>query len=169
MKPRLTAALLLLLASACGRPFDVKTAPGFVELNNQAPYAYRATTPEGLVFAVRVVDDEERGDLAFWTRTLTLQMRDVSGYALLDTKDVTAHDGTKGKRLVFGHDEDNKPFAYEVSIFMAQSRLFVVEAGGPKGEMDRWRPQIDWMEGNVAVRCRAFGAPVLASRTCNRW
>jgi len=31
------------------------------------------------VIAVRVVDDEERGDLDFWTRALTLQLHDQSG------------------------------------------------------------------------------------------
>src|SRR5690606_32905011 len=39
------ALVLLSSAAACGRPFDVKTAPGFVELENQTTYAYRATTP----------------------------------------------------------------------------------------------------------------------------
>ena len=35
---------------ACGRPFDVKTAPGFVELENQEPqYDFRAMAPEGVV------------------------------------------------------------------------------------------------------------------------
>ena len=40
-----------LAATACGRPFDVKTAPGFVALENQEQHAYRATTPEGVVVA----------------------------------------------------------------------------------------------------------------------
>ena len=43
-------------------------------------------------------------------------MRDVSGYALLDTKDATALDGTKGKALTFGHDEDGKPYLYLLTL-----------------------------------------------------
>ena len=169
--PALAGALLLL--GACGRPFDVKTAPGFVPLENQSAsttqYEYRATTPEGVVVAVRVVEDENRGDLAFWTQALTLQLRDVSGYALLDSSDVASLDGTQGRLLKFGHDEADKPFAYWVTIFPAQGRLFLVEAGGSKDAFDRARPSVEWMLKSVRVRCDTFVSPVLASRTCNRW
>lgn len=161
--------LLLLLLCACGRPFDVKTAPGFVPLENQSTYDYRATTPEGVVVAVRVVDDEKRGDLAFWADAITLELRDHAGYALLDAKDVAARDGTKGRLLRFGHDEGDKPFAYWVAVFAAQGRLFVVEAGGAKDTFDRAKPSVEWMLASVRVRCDTIVSPVLASRTCNRW
>ncbi len=158
-------------AAGCGRPFDVKTAPGFVPLENQSAssYDYRATTPEGVVVAVRVVEDEKRGDLAFWTQALTLQLRDVSGYALLDAVDVRSLDGTPGKLLKFGHDEADKPFAYWVTIFPAQGRLFLVEAGGAKDPFERARPNVEWMLASVRVRCDTIVSPILASRTCNRW
>lgn len=172
MKRTILSVLLLvsaLSATACGKPFDVKTASGFVELENQADYAYRSTTPEGVVFGIRVVPDEKRGDLAFWSRALTLQMRDVSEYALLDTSDVKSLDGTAGKLLKFGHDEDAKPYSYWLAIFMAQDRLYLVEAGGSKEQTDRFRPQIEWMMKSVKVKCDTFVSPVLASRTCNKW
>lgn len=163
--PLLVAASLV----GCGRPFDVKTAPGFVPLENQVSYDYRATTPEGVVVAVRVIDDEDRGDLAFWTQTITLQLREVSGYALLDVADVQSADGTKGRLLRFGHDEDNKPYAYWIAVFPAQGRLFLVEAGGAKEAFTRAQPSVDWMLKSVRVRCNGFLSPVLSSRTCNRW
>jgi hypothetical protein len=162
------AALAVTLGVGCGRPFDVKTAPGFVPLENQTSYAYRATTPEGVVFAVRVIDDENRGDLAFWTQAVTLQLRDVTGYALLASEEVVSRDGTKGRSLEFGHDEDGKPFAYWVAIFLAQDRLFIVEAGGSKSTFDVARPSIDWMLKSVRVRCTRY-IPFITSRTCNRF
>ena len=165
----LTLALLLaLVVAGCGRPFDVKTAPGFVPLEDQATYAYRATTPEGIVFAVRVVEDEKRGDLAFWTQAVTLQLRDVMGYALLASDEVVSFDGTKGRRLEFGHDEDGKPYAYTVALFLAQDRLFMVETGGAKATYDPARPSLDWMTRSVRVRCSRY-VPFVTSRTCNRW
>lgn len=168
----LMLAIALLSSTAattgCGRPFDVKTAPGFVELENQTMYAYRATTPEGVVMAVRVVEDEDRGDIEFWTQAVTLQLRDVNGYALLSSDAVASADGTKGRRLVFGHDEDGKPYAYRVTLFLAQGRLFIVEAGGAKEAFERARPSIEWMEKSVRVRCRPI-VPLLFSHTCNRW
>jgi hypothetical protein len=165
----LFALLAAPLVTACGRPFDVKTAPGFVPLENQGSYDYRSTTPEGVVVAVRVVEDEDRGDLAFWTQTVTLQLREVSGYALLEGVDVTSADGTKGKLLRFGHDEDSKPYVYWVAIYPAQGRLFVVEAGGHKEAFERARAGVEWTMKSVRVRCNGFLSPVLSSRTCNRW
>ncbi len=162
-------AVLALGAVACGRPFDVKTAPGFVELVDQEQYAYRATSPEGVVTAVRVVEDEERGDLAFWTHALTLQLREGSGYALYGTADVTSKDGTKGKLLRFGRDQDGKPFTYWVAVYPAQNRLFVVEAGGAKEPFERAQKSVELAMASVRVRCDSVVAPVLASRTCNRW
>jgi hypothetical protein len=162
----LLAAVLAL--AGCGRPFDVATAPGFVELENQTTHAYRATTPEGVVVGVRVVDDEERGDLAFWTQAVTLQLRDVSGYALLSSDEVLSRDGTKGRRLVFGHDEDSKPYVYWVTLYLAQGRLFIVEAGGAKDLFERARANVEWTMKSVRVRCRPF-LFVLGSHTCNKW
>ena len=167
----LLAACAALSLAACGRPFDVKTAPGFVELENQKDYgySYRATSPEGVVMGIRVVDDEKRGDLTFWTKAVTLQLRETAGYALVAEGDTVSLDGTKGRRLRFGRDEDGKPFVYDVSLYVAQDRLFVVEAGGTKEQMDRAQASIEWMNKSVRVKCDTFVSPVLASKTCNRW
>jgi len=173
LRPFASLALLAALAvpaMACGRPFDVKTPPGFVEIDGQEPeYEYRAMAPEGVVVAVRVEPAKDRGDLAFWTRAVTLRMRQSGGYALIASTDVASRDGTPGKELTFGHDENGEPYFYDVSLFMAQDRLFILEAGGSKADMDRYRPQLDWVKRSLKVQCRVFVSPVLASRTCNRW
>ena len=165
------AALVGVLAAGCGRPFHVKTAPGFIELEGQTTegYLYRATTPDGVVLGVRVIEGEERGDLPFWVRSVTLQLRDIKGYALLDTVDTKSNDGTPGKKLRFGSDEGKRPYLYEVSIFRTTSRLFLVETGGPKEQVERTRASVDWMLATLRVRCNTVVSPVLASRTCNRW
>lgn len=143
---------LLLAATGCGRPFDVKTAPGLVELDNQEPeYAYRAIAPEGVVMAVRVIDTNQRGDLEFWTRATTLRMRQLDGYALLGTADVRSRDGVPGHELRFGHDENGKPYVYTLRVFVGKKRLFLVEAGGPEKEMDRYKSQLDWMQSTLKL------------------
>jgi len=172
---RFVAAVSLAATSfaclACGRPFDVKTAPGFVELENQEPqYGYRSVSPEGVVFGVRVVElNDDQRDLSFWTRAVVLRMRQANGYALLDTGDVESRDHTKGKELRFGHDENGKPFLYTVRLYVAQARLFVVETGGSKEQVERYQASTDWMQKTVRVKCDTFVSPVLASKTCNRW
>jgi hypothetical protein len=159
------------IAYGCGRPFKVQTAPGFIELEGQGleGYQYRSTTPEGVVVAVKVVDDEARADVDFWTRTLVLKLRDEMGYALLSQSEATALDGTQGRTLRFGHDEDGKPFDYWLTVFLAQGRLFIVEAGAPRELMAKAKPSVEWMMRSVKVKCDTIVSPVLASRTCNRW
>ncbi len=151
-------APLAVFLFACARPFDIRTAPGFIELKDRErgdeEYGYRATTPEGVVVGVKAVDLEGEGsqDTAFWERAITLQMRDVNGYALTESRDVRSLDGVPGKQLRFGHDEDNKPFLYWVSFFVSGKHLILVEAGGAKGQFERYQASVEWMEKTVKVR-----------------
>jgi hypothetical protein len=141
-----------LLAGGCGRPFDVKTPPGLVELDDQKPrYDYRAVAPEGVVVGIRVVDIGRKGDLAFWTRATELRMRQLAGYALLSEGDVKSRDGTPGRELRFGHDENGKPYFYSVRLFVTHGRLYFVETGGPKDELAKYQPSLDWMQGTLTL------------------
>ena len=153
---RLALGLFVLVAAAastgCGRPFDIKTAPGLVELQDQEPdYAYRAMTPEGVVMAVRVIDTDGRGDLEFWTRATTIRMHELDGYALLGIADVKSRDGTPGHELRFGHDENRKPYLYTLRVFVAHKHLFLVETGGPLADVERYKSALDWMESTLKL------------------
>jgi hypothetical protein len=143
---------VLALAGCAGKRFEAHSAQGFVVLADQEPdYDWRAVAPEGVVVAVRSVPLDDEADLPFWARAVTLRMREQDGYALLATKDVRTSDGKAGTELLFGHDEDGKPFVYRVRLYLAGKRLIVVEAGGAKEQMERYAPSIDWMLANVRV------------------
>jgi hypothetical protein len=121
-----------------------------VELEDQSPpYEYRAIAPEGVVFAIRVVDTHDRGDLDFWTRATLLRMRQLNGYALLGTGDVKSHDGMPGRELRFGHDENGKPYLYSVRLYVAHGRLFIVETGGHRPVVERYQSSLDWMQASL--------------------
>ncbi len=170
MKALALSALALCALVGCGRPFDVKTPPDMIELGSQdPPYAYRAMSPDGVVIAVRVVDDDRNTDLSFWQHAVELRMKELAGYALLAEREVVSGDGTKGKELRFGHDENGKPYLYDVRLFVAQGRVYAVEAGGSKAQMERYQKTVGWTLDNVKVKCGGFLYPVLSSHTCNRW
>jgi len=154
MKKLLFVASVLLGCFGACKPVDIKTAPGFLQLKEEGSYAYRATTPERVVVAVRVEDLDGAGadDLSFWTRALTLQMRDGNGYALLETHDVQSLDGVKGRQLRFGHDEDGKPFSYWLTFFPTGKKLVLVEAGGMKSQFDAAASSVQWMIQSVRIR-----------------
>jgi hypothetical protein len=69
----------------------------------------------------------------------------------------------------FGHDENGKPYVYRVRVLVAQGRVYLVEAGGGKAQMDRYDKTVDWTLDSVKVKCGGFLYPVLSSHTCNRW
>ena len=161
MRTSLVVPFVLLAASATGcRPFDIKTAPGLVELQDQEPaYAYRAISPEGVAVAVKVIDlEENQGDLAFWQRATSLRMHQLNGYALLGEGDLKSLNGVPGHELRFGHDESGKPYVYTLRVFLTHkgwpskgSRLFLVESGGPRDEVARYQRALDWMETTLEV------------------
>jgi hypothetical protein len=141
-----------LSTAACAKPFDVKTAPGFVEVKEDNPaYDYRAVAPDGVAVAVRSVKIDEKTDLAFWESAVMLRTRELDGYAKLGATDVKSLDGTPGREIVFGHDEQGKPYLYRVRIFVHGTKLVMAEAGGSVENMDRWRSGVDWMLSSVTV------------------
>lgn len=139
-------------AIACGGSFDVKTAPGFVKVDEKnAAYDFRAIAPEGVAVAVRAVDVDDKTDVAFWEHAVLLRTRELDGYALTASTDVKSADGTSGRELTFGHDEQGKPYIYRVRLFLHGKKLLVAEAGGAKENMEQYKSSVDWMLGSVRV------------------
>jgi hypothetical protein len=143
--------LASVLFAACGPSFQAAAPPGFVELEDQELYDWRATTADGLVIAVREVEHEPKGTTEFWTRAIENQIRTRGGYALIATKEVTSADGVKGKLLRFGHDEGGKPHIYVIALFVTDDDLYLLEAGGTRELFERHNEQIDWAIKNFRV------------------
>ena len=138
-------ALAAVLVGCNSRHFVAATPPGFVDMGTIYPDGeYRATTADGVVIGIRNVDNEPKGELAFWARALENRMREAGGYALLDKRSVTNRAGLTGTQLRFGHDEGKTPHLYWVTIFVTDARIFILEAGGEKSEMEKQAPQIEW-------------------------
>jgi hypothetical protein len=140
----LLSLIVLPLAAACGPSFKAATPPGFVELEDQHAYDYRATTADGLVISVREIDHEPKGEMDFWRRAIENHMRQRGGYALLGSRDVKNADGLDGKQLRFGHDEQSAPHLYYVTIFVTDKKILLLEAGGTKALMEQHAEQLDW-------------------------
>jgi hypothetical protein len=134
-RPATALLFAVALLPACTHHFDAATPSGFVELEHQDRYDYRATSADGLVIGVRELRNDPKGELAFWARAVENQLRSRSGYALLDTRDVKSKDGIAGKQLRFGHDEGKTPHLYYVTVFVTPKRIEVIELGGTRALM----------------------------------
>jgi hypothetical protein len=142
-----------LITMGCGRPFVPATPPGFVELENlYEDNEYRAATADGVVLGIRVIDNEPKGETAFWVRAIENRMREVGGYALLEKREVKDRSGLAGTQLRFGIDLGKTPHHYWISIFVTEDRIFLLEAGGTKDEMARLAPQLEWSVRNFLHR-----------------
>jgi hypothetical protein len=142
-RQRTLVLALTALSGACAS-FRATTPGGFVELPDQEPsFDYRATTHDGVVLAVRALDNEPRGDESFWSQAIELRLRQQGGYALLESRPVTCASGLAGRQLRFGHDEGTRPHLYYLTLFVTKRRIFLVEAGGAKDPFQREAAKID--------------------------
>lgn len=153
MKSLALALLLGCAAAGCGKPFTAATPSGFADLSDSYPRnEYRATTADGVVIGIRALDNDPKGEASFWLKAIENRMRDVGGYALLGRATVKNKAGQAGTRLSFGRDEDSKSHLYEISVFVTDDRIYVIEAGGTKAEVERQRAQLDWAVANFSPR-----------------
>jgi hypothetical protein len=124
----------LLALAGCGHHFTIDAPDDFVELEPEREqrrgYAMRATSADGVVIAVREIDDAREGSREFWVEAIRNRLRRAGGYALLEEEDVRAASGDSGHQMRFGRDESGRPYVYWITVFVRGDRVTVVEAGG---------------------------------------
>jgi hypothetical protein len=135
---------LCCLLAGCGAPFQITADPSFIVLDDSYPYDYRATTPDGLVLAVRKFENTRpHGDLDFWMKAIENRLRLDEGYALLNSEEIRTSSGLRGRRLDLGMDRDEQTYIYWVTVFVTErrallkkkSRVYVVEVGGTQEQV----------------------------------
>jgi hypothetical protein len=125
----LTLALLLLVG--CGPSGRLTTPPGFAELGEDGPFAYRAATARGVVIGARVADNHPRGNLDFWSDTVDRKLaRD--GYVLEDRRQVRSRSGLAGTMMRYTLDGTR----YLVTVYTTAEKVYVVDAAGDAAEFD---------------------------------
>jgi hypothetical protein len=140
--------VLALVGIGCGAGFQHPTPKGFVELEDQEAYDYRAITADGLVVAAREIEHEPKGEISFWTKAIVNHMRERGGYALLESRDVKTARGLAGTQLRFGHDEGNRPHLYYLTVFVTDETIYLLEAGGSREQMEKHESEIQWAVSN---------------------
>lgn len=150
MKKLILSLSLALLSAGC-HSFEAKTPAEFVVLDSPS-YDYRAASSDGVVLAARSMKNDPRGTLAFYTDVTRRKLREGDGYALMEEREVTAKTGEKGSQLRFGRDHGGAPHTYVVTLFVTSDRIFVLEAGGAKAEVDAHMSQIDASIAGFAIK-----------------
>ncbi|MBN1335476.1 MAG: DUF4349 domain-containing protein [Deltaproteobacteria bacterium] len=108
--------------------------------------AFRAASPDDVLFRVRTERHEPDADLAFWKEALLKRMTDA-GYRKLEEKDVVAG-STPGYLLQLTAPLGVDDALYVVAVFPVGRRLVVVEAAG---EVSRVRARMDAILAAIAA------------------
>ncbi len=116
------------LMAGCGGAIHIVPPPGFAVLEGGADHGYRAVSSDGVVLAVRREKNEPRGDLGFWSGAIDAKLR-RDGYRAFEAHDVTAK-GVKGKQIRYAIELEGREHTYSVSVFVTETSVLTVEAGG---------------------------------------
>lgn len=97
-----------------------------------APYkakkAYRAVSPDGVVFRVRAAEHEPEADLGFWKEAMQKRMTEA-GYQVLSEAGIEAS-GTPGTLLELTAPYGTDDYSYLLAVFPAGKEIVIVEAAG---------------------------------------
>ena len=143
MKHTMSTILICLATSlfACGPGFGLKTPDGFVELEDQKEFAFRATTAQGIVMAVRVEPNRPKGNLGFWSDAIDLKLRNI-GYTAAEANEIKTKSGAKGKQLRYTRTIYDRPHIFWFTVFVTDVDVFVIETGGDERNFTKVKDDI---------------------------
>ena len=140
--PRLLLVLVALSVGACGHA-RFNTPQNFATLSDSETYQQRATSPDGVVIAVRKVEVPARSSLKFWSEAISRRLEASQGYASLGTQELKAQSGHAGRWLKFGRDQNGHAFDYWVALFPAGKKLYLLETGGRRDRFAQARADVE--------------------------
>ena len=118
---------------ATARSFRAPVPEGFAAYDERR--RIRATSPEGVVYRIRVQKNRPAADLAFWEEALRIRMIEA-GYVLVSEERISSGDreGNLSEFTAAGTEADA---TYLIALFVLNRQLVVVEAAG---DVDRFGP-----------------------------
>ena len=143
--------LALLPLMACEDEWTT-TPEGFVEIE-QAPFEYKAVSPDGSVIAIRHRPNEEKGDLDYWAEVFELELVDAKGYRLAEKSDVKSADGVLGRLLSFELAQGTIPFHYGLAIYVTDESIVTLETATELASLERYAEAFD--EARKGLNARA--------------
>lgn len=112
--------------TGCAR-FSAQAPTGFATYDKDGG-AFRAVSPDSVMYRVREEKNKPKAELAFWKEALKKRMVDA-GYHFVSETDVKA-DTSAGYLLELNAPQGNADFTYVTAIFVQDDRLIIVESAG---------------------------------------
>jgi hypothetical protein len=119
--------LLLVLITSCSK-INVAKPEGFAEIKERD--YYRAVSPEGVMYSVRVARNEPQMNLDFWAKALKNHLA-KEGYKVLAEDGESFKTGDKeGILYEWGVPYGNEDYIYLTAIVVSGKTIAIAEAGG---------------------------------------
>jgi hypothetical protein len=138
---RKIALCLSFAAAACGPASRLSAPDGFARLGGDQ-YDDRIGTASGVVVATRVVPNEPRANLDFWTTAIDLRLRQRGYEPSAAPKDVKNDAGLPGRELRYTFFDGARKNDYFLDVYATDRRILLVEAAGDAAQLDASAPTI---------------------------
>lgn len=140
---------VLMLVSCTQQEFTVVPPEGFAQFETENPYQFRAISPEGVVFRLKLVLNEPEKDLPFWSKALKNQL-DKEGYSLLGESTFESA-GIPGSLYEWGAPYGSEDYIYMTGIIISGDKLLVIEAAGPSKHFSKYKDGITASLGTITL------------------
>jgi hypothetical protein len=131
----LALAAGLALLTGC---VSLKTPDGYAERTHTGRYAYQAISTDASVIAVSTFEneDEDKGDLAYWTEAARKQMTLSRGYTFEEQGEFRCPKGP-GRWMRFAEKYKGTDYLYLLGLVVDGETIYALEAGGEKAVFEK--------------------------------
>jgi hypothetical protein len=153
MRPRPALALFLLLPVLAFAAPRLKVQPpeGFAEAEPGKDAAYRALSPEGMLYRVRLFRNEPEKPLGFWGEALKNHLV-KEGYRLNGEGRAFQAGETAGTAFEWVVPFGTESYLYLTAVLVTSKRIIVAEAVGPYALFTRYRQGLDQSLQSIRLR-----------------
>jgi hypothetical protein len=145
----LAASVALVLITSCSR-IKVSKPEGFAEIKERK--SYRAVSPEGVLYSVRIARNKPRMDLDFWAKALKNHLV-KEGYRILNEEGESFKTSrTDGILYEWGVPYGNEDYIYLTAIVVSGKTIAIAEAGGEHTNYRSYRTALLESLKTLAIR-----------------
>ena len=131
---------LALLTAACGPTSKLSAPDGFAHVGGE--YDDRVASASGVVIGTRVVANEPKANLDFWTQAIDLRLRQKGYEPYEQPQDVKSETGLPGRSLHYVFFDGTRKNRYFVDVYATSRRILLVEAAGDATDFDANLPKV---------------------------
>ena len=137
---KIVLSLALLSTVACGPVSKLSAPDGFAHVDGN--YDDRVASASGVVIGTRVVANEPKANLDFWTQAIDLRLRQKGYEPYEQPVDVKSDSGLPGRSLHYVYFDGTRKNRYFVDVYATSRRILLVEAAGDAADFDANLPKV---------------------------